>query len=72
MPNTDLSRDVKTFGKRHPISVRLGVEEVTAIREAAAVTDTPVTRWMRDAILNRLSKTNDHTANHRDDYDWET
>lgn len=72
MPNTDLSRDVKTFGKRQPISVRLGVEEIADIREAAAITDTPITRWMREAILLRLNKANDHTANYWEDYDRET
>ena len=54
----DLGRDFRTFGKRHPISVRMGAEEVAAIREAAAETTTPITRWMREAILARLNQTN--------------
>ena len=54
----DKSRDSKTFGKRHPISVRLGAEEIAAIRKAAAETSTPLTRWMREAILARLNQTN--------------
>ena len=54
----DLGRDFRTFGKRHPISVRMGAEEVAAIQEAAAETTTPITRWMREAILARLNQTN--------------
>ena len=54
----DKSRDFETFGKRHPISVKLGAEELAAIRKAAADTSTPITRWMREAILARLNQTN--------------
>lgn len=53
-----LSRDLRTLGKRRPISVRLGVEELAAVREAASETKTPITRWMREAILIRLNQTN--------------
>ena len=58
----DLSRDLRTLGKRQPISVRFGVDELAAVREAAEVSNTPITRWMREAILQRLDQVNGSTA----------
>ena len=58
----DSSRDLKSLGMRRPISVRLGVEELAVIREAAEVSNTPITSWMREAIPQRLGKVKDSTA----------
>ena len=59
---TNTSGDVKRLGERRPISVRFGVDELAAVREAAAVSNTPITSWMREAILQRLDQVNGSIA----------